>query len=226
MIDCLSSNWLFFACLLLAAILSLIPVIGKFLNVFNTLFHESGHAIMALLTGGGVMNIKLSADASGAAQTKSKYWMGKVLTSIAGYPVSSVSAWLFFYLIQQHSVIYIFYIIFSLLLINLVLWVRNTFGIVWILVMGILTFITYFYGSEQLKHYFAVFCASILLFQSIYTSLTLLIIAFKNPSKAGDAKNLQAFTYIPTLLWALLLFSFAIFVAFKIILILPCYAII
>ncbi len=222
MIDCLSSNWIFYACFLLAAVLSLIPLVGKFLNVLNTLFHESGHAIMALLTGGGVMNIKLSADTSGAAQTKSKYWLGKVLTSLAGYPSAALTAWLFFWMIHQQMVNYIFYIIISLLLINLILWVRNTFGIIWLLVMGLLTAAVYMYADNQIQRYFGVFCASILLFQSIYSAFTLLIISVKQPNKAGDAKNLSTFTYMPALIWALLFFSFALFVAYRVLFLLPC----
>jgi hypothetical protein len=222
MIDCLSSNWIFYACLILAAGLSLIPLVGKFLNVLNTLFHESGHAVMALITGGGVMNIKLSADTSGAAQTKSKYWLGKVLTSLAGYPISSITAWFFFWLIQHNKVNYVFYVIISLILINLILWVRNAFGMIWLLVMGILTFVVYFYIDGEYQRYFAVFCASIILFQSIYSAFTLLVLAVKNPAKAGDAKNLSTFTYIPSIVWAILIFTFALFAAYQVLFLLPC----
>lgn len=222
MIDCLSSNWIFYASFLLAAILSLIPIVGKFLNVLNTMFHESGHAVMALITGGGVMNIKLSADTSGAAQTKSKYWLGKVFTSLAGYPVSSVTAWFFFWLIHHNKVSYVFYVIFSLLLINLILWVRNAFGMIWLVVMGLLTFGVYFYLNNEYQRYFGVFCAAIVLFQSIFSAFTLLVVAAQNPSKAGDAKNLSTFTYIPSIIWAILIFSFALFAAYRVFLLLPC----
>lgn len=222
MIDCLSANWIFYACFIVSAILSLIPIVGKFLNVLNTMFHESGHAVMALLTGGGVMNIKLSADTSGAAQTKSKYWLGKVLTSFAGYPCSALTAWLFFWLIQKQMVNYIFYIIISLLLINLILWVRNTFGIIWLIVMGVLTASFYMYANSKVQSYYAAFCASILLFQSIYSAFTLLIISVKSANKAGDAKNLSTFTYIPAVIWALLFCSFALFVAYRVLFLLPC----
>ena len=220
--DCLGSNWIFYTCFFLGAVLSPIPFAGKFLNVFNTMIHESGHAIMALITGGGVMNIKLSADTSGAAQTKSKYWIGKVLTSFAGYPVASLTAWLFFWLIQQQKVTYVLFVIISLLLINLILWVRNTFGMIWLISIGALTILVYLYGNTQFKHSFVTFCASILLFQSIYSTLILLVLAFKNPSKAGDAKNLSTFTYIPALIWALLFFCFSLYVSYRVLFLLPC----
>jgi hypothetical protein len=223
MADCLTSNWVFYACFFLAAILSFIPFLGKFLNVLNTMFHESGHAVMALVTGGGVMNIKLSADTSGAAQTKSKYWLGKVFTAMAGYPISSITAWFFFWLIHQNKVNYIFYVMISLFLINLILWVRNSFGIIWLVVMGLVTFMVYFYIDNQYQRYFAVFCASIVLFQSIYSAFTLLFLALKSPAKAGDAKNLSTFTYIPTIVWAILILTFALFAAYRVLFLLPCF---
>lgn len=184
--------------------------------------HESGHAVMALLTGGGVMNIKLSADTSGAAQTKSKYWAGKVLTSIAGYPISAFSAWLLFWLIQQQKINYVFYVLLSLILINLILWVRNTFGIIWLIIMGSLCTLLYIYGNQATQYYFATFCAAIILFQSIYTAIILVYISLTSPAKAGDAKNLKDFTFIPTVIWALTLLSIVIFASYNIWFLFPC----
>jgi hypothetical protein len=224
MVDCLVANWIFYACMFLAAALSLIPIVGKFLNVLNTLIHESGHAIMSLLTGGGVVNIKLSADTSGAAQTKSKYWIGKFLTSLAGYPVSSAVAWLFFWLINQQQTNYVFYIIVSLVFINLILWVRNTFGMIWLVVMGSIYVLIYLYTSLTIQSYFTTFCAGIILFQSVYSSFTLLIISVKQPTKAGDAKNLKEFTFIPALFWASAFCAFAVYVTYKVFKLWPCFA--
>ena len=189
------------------------------------MFHESGHAVMALLTGGGVMNIKLSADTSGAAQTKSKYWLGKVLTSLAGYPVSSLTAWLFFWLLQQHKTNYVFYTIVSLICINLILWVRNTFGMIWLVIMGAICTLIYIYANAEIQYYAAVFFAGIILCQSVYSSVNLLIITVKNPGKAGDAKNLKDFTFLPALIWAALFVTLSIYVAYRILFLLPCFSI-
>ena len=223
MIDCLITNWIFYTCLLLASMLSIIPFAGNFINVLNTMIHESGHAVMALITGGGVVNIKLSADTSGAAQTKSKYWLGKVLVSLAGYPVSSITAWFFFWLIKQQMINYVFYVLISLVLINLTLWVRNTFGMIWLVVMGTLTTLIYLYENLNAHYYYSIFCAGIILFQSVYSSITLVIISFKNPAKAGDSKNLKDFTFIPGFIWALLMLFFALYAAYHCLVNLPCF---
>jgi hypothetical protein len=88
--------------------------------------------------------------------------------------------------------------------------------------MGVITAAFYMYANSKVQSYYVVFCASILLFQSIYSAFTLLIISVKSANKAGDAKNLSTFTYIPAVIWALLFFSFALFVAYRVLFLLPC----
>jgi hypothetical protein len=86
----------------------------------------------------------------------------------------------------------------------------------------VLTASFYMYANSKVQSYYAAFCASILLFQSIYSAFTLLIISVKSSNKAGDAKNLSTFTYIPSVIWALLFFSFSLFAAYRILFLLPC----
>ena len=224
MIDCLSSHLLFYACFVAALLLSLIPILGKFINVVNTLIHESAHAIVSLLSSGEVVHVKLSADASGAAQTKSKYWLGKVLTSLAGYLGSSLAAWLLFYLVLHNKYTWVYYLLFALILVNLTLWVRNTFGIIWLLVFGTLSGFVYWYSNADYMYYFAVFISFVVLINSVSTAITLLYISIKTPGKSGDAKNLSDFTLIPSLIWALLFVGFSVFVAYKVIQMMPCLA--
>jgi hypothetical protein len=110
-----------------------------------------------------------------------------------------------------------------MVLINLILWVRNTFGMIWLLVMGSITTLIFLYGSIHVQYYFACFCASIVFFQSIYSTITLVVIAVNNPSKAGDAKNLKDFTYIPAIIWALLMMCLVCWVSYQVYFLLPCF---
>ncbi|MCC6251234.1 MAG: M50 family metallopeptidase [Bacteroidia bacterium] len=224
MFDCLTENYVYYGLVVLFSIIGLIPVIGKFVNVINTLIHESGHAFISLFSGGGVVQIKLSADTSGSASTKSKYWLGKVLTSLAGYPFSSAMAWLFFYLIAKQKAFVVVYILFSMILLNLILWVRNTFGVIWLIVVGILTGFVLWHNNVDVQYYFALSCASLVLSQSVYTSFVLVSIALQNPDKSGDAKNLRDFTSIPAILWAVLFLGFSLFMFLMTIRQMPCAA--
>lgn len=62
-------------------------------------FHESGHALVALLTGRRLLGIRLHADGSGSTLHEGPAWgLGRFLTAFAGYPAPAAVAWLVLYL--------------------------------------------------------------------------------------------------------------------------------
>src|SRR6056297_3111471 len=70
MMENAQTYWMFYLTLVAAAVLPKIPFIGRYFQVFNTLIHEDGHAIMALLSRGQIKRIELFADTSGTTITK------------------------------------------------------------------------------------------------------------------------------------------------------------
>ena len=50
---------IFYYLLVVAFLLPKVPVVGKFFNIINTLIHELGHALMALLFEGKVVRIEI-----------------------------------------------------------------------------------------------------------------------------------------------------------------------
>jgi len=54
-------------------------------NVLGTLFHEGGHALVALLVGGGVRRVEIDSAESGATFSHGHAGLGSVLVSAAGY---------------------------------------------------------------------------------------------------------------------------------------------
>lgn len=224
MLSCLQTNYIFYLAFLAAIIFSFIPIIGRFVNVVNTMIHETGHAIVSLLFSGEVDAITLNADTSGSAKTKSKYWIGKVLTSLVGYPASCFAAWLFFYFIDKGKTDYVLYFLICVALINIVLWVRNTFGIIWILVFLLACFCLLYYPHPIVKMGTVVFFSSIILLQSFTSTIVLFIISIKQSNKAGDAKNLQEFMFLPAAIWALFFIAVALFTSYQCVLLFPCFS--
>lgn len=51
-------------------------------RLFNTFIHETGHAVMAVLTGGEVLDLRVNLDTSGRVTSRGS---GRILTSSAGY---------------------------------------------------------------------------------------------------------------------------------------------
>ena len=171
-------------------IINRIPYIGKYLRVVNTLVHESGHAVAALICSGEVYNVELFSDTSGTAVTKTKGKFGQFLVSIAGYPFG-----------EYRIVLYIL-ACFSLL--NLMFYVRNAYGIFWLITFTAIIFLVNFYGGEFLQYAFTAWLSGIMLFEALYSSIELVIIATKKSKAAGDAYSLERLTGVPSMLWALI----------------------
>ena len=70
-------------------------------RLFVTFIHESSHALVAILTGGSVQSLTISADGSGVVYSAPSGWFGSVLTSSAGYLGSTAFGVLLLLLIRK-----------------------------------------------------------------------------------------------------------------------------
>ncbi|MBM7692842.1 hypothetical protein JOC77_002273 [Peribacillus deserti] len=201
----------FLSYILGALFLCRIPVIGRYLSVVHTLIHEVGHALCSLLFDGKVRSISLYSNTEGLIMTGSRSWIGKVMTSFAGYPFSSAFALLCFTLISDGHAAWVIYGIGSTALVALLLWVRNVYGIFWCLSFIAILMLIITKGSETWINHGGMLLSGILLTQSIQSAFMILYISFKTPREAGDAANLARYTMIPAQIWGILFFAFALF---------------
>lgn len=193
----------FIVYILVALVLTVVPVVGKYFRLLNTLVHEVGHVIVSLLTSGKVYKVQIFSDTSGVAYTGTNNWFSRVLTSLAGYPFASASAFGLIYLMSIDKTIWVFYIIMSLLLVSLVFWVRNIFGLVWICVFGFFTFMIHASGTENMFNIYITLIIAVLLVESVKSSFVILKLSIKSSSNSGDAYNLSQSTFIPAVVWGL-----------------------
>ncbi len=196
-------RWFFYGLTALSLLLPKLPVVGVFFRIINTMIHETGHAAAALLVNGEVVRIDLLHDTSGTAITRSGGKLAQAIVSISGYVVSSVAAWLMFMAVLSGKEKWILFALLSVAVVNLLLWVRNAFGIIWLLVFISLCLSVSFYENELIERAFVIFCSGVVLFDSVSSAWVLLYLAWKHPKQAGDARNLAQSTGIPTVLWAL-----------------------
>lgn len=215
----LRTEQLFYLLLLLSLVLTRIPYVGKFFRVVNTMLHEFGHASMALLLKGEVVRINLFSDTSGNTMTKVNGKFSAFLVSLSGYPFSAIIAFFIFYLINNNFTILAIIIFMSFGLISLILFVRNSYGIIWLLSFLIISGIILQQNSLKILYFWSVFNGSLLLIDSLVSSLVLLKISIQNPSGAGDAFNLKKITHFPAWFWALFFTSVNIYLAYLTILI-------
>lgn len=195
---------LFYFFVVIAFVLPKIPVIGRFFNIINTALHEFGHAIMALLLNGQVRRIELFRDSSGITTTQSDSKIKTFLISLAGYPFAVSVAYVAFYLLH-HDAAQGFVIGISLLfLLMLLLWIRNAYGILWVLLFCGLNFFLISLKDPKYLNMAALFYATAILTESVSSVLVLLFLSVKSAQKAGDAANLAKITHVPAVFWSLL----------------------
>ncbi|MBO7490940.1 MAG: M50 family metallopeptidase [Bacteroidales bacterium] len=197
-------------------ILPRIPVVGKFFNVINTALHEFGHALMALLLDGEVRKIDLNNDASGTTTTVLKGKFASFLCALAGYPCAISVAWLSVYLLKHGAVQGLVIGLSVLFLLMLVLWIRNLYGVVWVLLFLTLNGGLIYLGNPLYLRYAAVFYTIMMITESIFSVLVLFYLSVRTPQSAGDATNLAKLTHVPAFVWSLFFMGYVAFVTYRI----------
>jgi len=196
-------NWKFLGYIVLALIVIQIPVVGPFFRIANTLIHESCHALMSLLLQGQVLQIKLFANTEGVTYITYSTRTAAILTSLAGYVGSSVTAYLLALLCvkKRHDLLLWLFVIVAT--VNVALWVRNPFGIVWlVLFIGLLLFALWW--KKGWPSFLAIGLFVFMLAESISSSYAILWLSLHTPAAAGDAANLAEATGLHAGVWGIL----------------------
>jgi hypothetical protein len=206
---------LFYMILGFTLIITRIPVLGKYFRVVDTMIHETAHALMAVFTSGKVISINLFADTSGSTLTKSPNKFSQVLVALAGYPISSLIALLMMYLVNTGNNLLIIFILVSIAISGMILFIRNGYGLAWAGSFCVLNFMVIYFDNQLVIRSISIFYTLIILTDSIISPLYLLVLSVTQSSKAGDATNLQKNTYIPAFIWALLFSGIAVYCGYQ-----------
>lgn len=193
--------------IIISSILLYIPIVGKYLSIINTLFHEAGHAIVAKLTFGKIEKIELFSNTEGLAWTSSPFWIGRVFTSFAGYPAASATSFLFLYFISKHEYFYLFIILCFVIVFSLIFWIRNIYGVLWAISSLGLIYYLITNGNEEIIKAVLLMITTILFFESLKSAFIILKLSFKQPMDAGDATSLwKSILFIPPQVWGIVFF--------------------
>jgi len=181
-----------------------IKTLGIAFRVYNTLFHELGHAIFSLLTSGSVKKIELFSDAGGAAYVSNNSWWANFLVTIIAYPFAAAVGWFMLTQTQTMPTHYLAYGIAGIYVLSLLLYVRNQYGVIWLLINTAITISAIYFQQQTWAHIYFFVVGSFILMESVWTALVLLYISAEDPTNAGDAKDLRDLTRVPAIVWALL----------------------
>ncbi len=211
------STWSKVIIAFIVLILMYTKYIGTHLRTVNTFFHETSHALIALLFGNKVKEINFNTDQSGSCLSISKSKFATFMTSISGYIGCSLIPLALVYAIEHRGVEITFLIIAILALITILLYIRKTYSLVWTMGFVAVNIICYMIPMTLLiKTYILYSIMILLLLSNTRSCFHLLYIAFVNPKQSGDCALLKKITHIPSLLWALLFNAINIFVIYKI----------
>jgi hypothetical protein len=195
-------NWQLALFMLLFYFIMRVKYVGNLFKSINTLFHESGHAIAALITHGEIYHIKLNANTSGEALTSSKGWFAKILISISGYLFPLMVCFIIVGIDRYSSLKYSNYFILTLSLTASIMWIRNSFGYIWSLSYVALALIPILYHNNSVLKFWLMLNLSCIMVENITATVYLLKLSIKTPKQAGDAAALQQATYLPAVIWS------------------------
>lgn len=202
--------------ILISFILLKTPFIGKYISLIGTLIHEVGHALITLLTFGEVQKIKLFSNSAGEAWSSNRHWISKMLTNIAGYPAASISSYLLLYLIKNKQYEYILLFFIAIFTFSLIFWIRNLYGIFYVITFLSLLSIMIRVGNTKLIEVILLFITCTIWTDSILSSLHIFKASFVDYKNSGDALNLaKATLIIPTPIWGTFFLLQALFFAYK-----------
>ncbi|WP_425348987.1 M50 family metallopeptidase [Halalkalibacter urbisdiaboli] len=125
----------------------------------------------------------------------------------SGYTFASLSTFLCFFLIYKEKQSMLFYMMALLAFFNLLLWVRNRYGLIWLVVFLALFSIIHYFQLTILQEIIVLLLSSVLLIESTLSSFSILTLSIRNSKQAGDASGLQKLTFIPAPIWGLLFFT-------------------
>lgn len=170
------------------------------------MIHESGHALMALITNGKIERIDLFSDTSGQALTQSKNSFISFLVVFSGYPIASIATWGLFILLSRYQYNFILYLSVGLMLLNLIFWVRNWYGIIWLLITIAGLGIVIYYDHLVVKFLVSLLLCTIAFSEAIYSAWIVFYLSIKMPKSSGDAYLLSRITLLPPFTWGLIFF--------------------
>jgi hypothetical protein len=188
----------------LALVLVLAPATWPRVRMGVTVVHEAGHAVVALLAGRRLRSIRLHSDTSGLTVSHGKpRGPGMVVMLAAGYLAPAALGLLAALMLADgHSVGLLWLLV--LLSAALILWVRNWYGMLVLLVGGAGVLVVTWYGDGRVQSVAAYLITWLLLLAAPRPLLELLA-AGRRRGRTSDPDQLAGLTRVPAVLWILLL---------------------
>lgn len=198
------------ACMAVAAAVVLYPPAWRWSRGLVTIAHEGGHAFTAVLMRRRLTGIRLHADTSGLTFSRGRpTGFGAAATLVAGYTAPAVIGLLSAALIGAGLIVLLLWITLVLLAIMLV-FIRNWYGALALLVVGAGVFAATWYGNAIVQTVAAYAGVWLMLFGSVKPVLELGRRRRGRRGGQSDADQLAGITPFPAGAWIFLFSLFTI----------------
>ena len=169
-----------------------------------TVVHEAGHAVVAVLVGRRLQGIRLHADTSGVTVSRGRpTGPGMVATLAAGYLApAAVGVGAALLLASGRGVLMLWLLL--LLLVALLVWVRNWYGALTLVLIGAGIGLLTWYAEPEVQAVVAYLVAWLLLLAAPRPVLELLT-AGRRRSRSSDPDQLARLTHLPAPVWCVLM---------------------
>jgi hypothetical protein len=188
-----------------ALVLVLLPATWPRVRLGITVVHEAGHALVAVLVGRRLSGIRLHSDTSGLTVSRGRpRGPGMVAMLAAGYLAPALLGLLAAFLLADGRGVALLWVL-VVLLAGLLVWVRNGYGLLVVLLGGAAVFALTWWGSTQAQSIAAYLVAWLLLLAAPRPLLELL--TSRRRSRTSDPDQLATLTHVPAVLWTLFLLA-------------------
>lgn len=189
--------------LVLAAALVLLPLTWQWARHVVTLVHEAGHAGVAAVTGRRVSAIRLHADTSGITESIGRpSGPGMVATALAGYSAPPLVGLGLLAMSDHHAPLA--WVLLVVLLVVMVVFIRNWFGLLVVLLAGTAVWQLHAHGGAALQEGALRVLAGLLMFGGLRAACELWPHRRRSARRTSDADLLARLTHVPAAGWNLL----------------------
>lgn len=204
-IENIDQGVIFYASMLLAFLLLRVPRLNSYLRTINTLLHESGHALVAVLMSGEAIEIKLNSNTSGSALTRTPSKAKAFWVSFSGYPLAALGSMLLMALAHHKDYRTGFLILISIAIINLIVFVRNNYGIFWLITFILVLFSINAFLDPPLALVLFRFIVLITFIEGVTSTFVIVSLGLTKRKKAGNITIMEKLSGIPASVLALIM---------------------
>jgi len=184
--------------------------------IITTFVHEMGHGLVAILTGGKLLQIEIYQNASGLARTQTIAGWRQAVIAAGGLLAPSLVGGAFIIAGKsKYASSRVFFAFSVFILLCCVLWVRSAFGLLILLPTGILFLLLSLKGSTTIQHFIIQFIGVHMLVDTFTRTLSYLFsssVIVAGQTRHSDTAMIAQHLIGGTLFWASIIALFSIWI--------------